>query len=515
MGPQTIPAVQRWMDDGVTSWVLPSRPRVVVQEQDVSLLGQLAAQLASDLGVSGELGAVHIPSLDGGSGGSSEPGDILLELCTLDGVQLTPEQQAESYRITAGEVLTITAPAPAGAYYGTRTLLQLLRRGGAVTGTITDWPAFAQRGVMVDVGRKYFTPAWLKRLIADMGWLKLNLLHLHLSDNAGVGLECTSHPKIVSERHLSYSDLEEILAVAATHHVTVVPEFDTPSHAASIVSQHPGLALTDRHGAVAADKLNVADAAARSLVADVVLEWADHFPGPYFHLGGDEFFAAPWEPEEHRNPLRFPGLAAWAEQETGSMTSTPLDGYVLYLNELNTLLRENGKQVRVWNDHIHPGIGGVRLDWTIDVDVWIRWNASQPSAGALYEAGHRLVNRNGDHLYFLLSAEDKPAVTGRKSAQGVYELWHPHRFMGSAGSLDDDLDPAIPVAGAVMSIWCDDPSAMTEEQVAEQAIDWFRSLAQQLWGSPKPFEGYAEFRGLFGAIGTSPPDTGDRPCLDT
>lgn len=297
MGPHTVPAVQQWMDDGVPAWVLPSRPRVVVQEQDVPLLGQLAAQLAGELGVSGDLGAVHIPSLDGGRGGGCARGDILLEICAFDGVQLTPEQHAESYRITAGEVLTITAPAPAGTYYGTRTLLQLLRRGGAVTGTTTDWPAFAQRGVMVDVGRKHFTPAWLKRLIADMGWLKLNLLHLHLNDNSGVGLECTSHPEIVSERHLSYSDLEEILAVAATHQVTVVPEFDTPSHAASIVSQRP-----------------------------VVLEWADHFPGPYFHLGGDEFFAAPWEPEEHRDPLRFPGLAAWAAQETGSIPALAASG---------------------------------------------------------------------------------------------------------------------------------------------------------------------------------------------
>ncbi len=352
---------------------------------------------------------------------------------------------------------------------------------------------------MVDVGRKYFSPQWLARRIETMGRLKLNHLHLHLNDNVGVGLECTSHPEIVSEEHIKYTELDSILAVAAAHHVTVVPEFDTPSHAAAILTHHPQLAITDRHGTVEKDKINIADATARALVADVVLEWAQRFPGPYFHLGGDEFFAAPWESQDHQHPLRYPGLATYAEAITGT-PATALDGYVLYLNELAALLKAHGKRARVWNDHVQPG-SKVALDGGVDVEVWIRWNTSHPSAADLHEAGYTLVNRNGDHLYFVLSSDSVPAVSGRKSAQGIYELWHPRRFMGAAGGAADlDLDPSIPVAGAIMSIWCDYPPAMTEEQVAEQTLPWLQSLSQQLWGSPKLTASHEEFNTLCAAV---------------
>lgn len=511
MGLLTVPAVQQWMDDAGPSWVPASRPRVVTAARDAPSLGELAALLSRELGELQAPGwpAPAAPAYPADSGPA--PADIVLELGGLDGVDLTAEQLSEGYRLTAGAVLTITAPTVAGLYYGTRTLLQWLRSGTPIRGTVTDWPAYKQRGVMVDVGRKYFTPEWLERLIENMGWLKLNHLHLHLNDNVGVGLEYTSHPEIVSRKHLSYADLDGILAVAAAHNVTVVPEFDTPSHAAAILAHHPELAITDRHGVVEKDKLNVADAAARSLAAGVVLEWADRFPGPFFHLGGDEFFAAPWEPADHQHPLRYPALAAWAATETGNPDSTALDGYVLYLNGLNALLRAKGKRARVWNDHVRPG--GVQLDRDVDVEVWIRWNAGYPSAADLHGAGHPLVNRNGDHLYFVLSSDSVPPTSGKKSAEGLYELWRPRRFMGAAGGIvDEDLDSTVPLAGAVMSIWCDHPPALTEEQVAEQTIDWFRSLSQQLWGSPKPAASYAGFSTLFGMVGEAPA-TPDRHSL--
>lgn len=493
MGLQTVPAVQHWdNDDGGPPWVPTPGFRVVPAARDALPLGELAATLAKELGA-------RLP----GAGAPAKPGDIELRLAPLEGIDPTPAQSAEAYRLAAGAVLVITAPTVAGLYYGTRTLLQWLRSGEPVRGTVTDWPRYTQRGVMVDVGRKYFSPQWLMRLIENMGWLKLNHLHLHLNDNVGVGLECTSHPEIVSKQHLSYADLDAVLAVAAAHHVTVVPEFDTPSHAAAVLARHPELAITDRHGTVEKDKLNLADPAARALVADVVLEWAQHFPGPFFHVGGDEFFAAPWEPEDHRHPLRYPGLARYAEAETGA-PATPLDGYIHYFNQLNALLKSQGKRMRMWNDHVHPG-AGLALDRDVDVEVWIRWNATLPSALDFHNAGYTLVNRNGDHLYFVLSSDSIPAVSGRKSAQGIYELWHPHRFMGAAGGAADlDLDPSVPVAGAVMSIWCDHPPAMTASQVAEQIAPWLRSLGQQVWGSPKPAASYAEFSTLCAALGDAP-----------
>ncbi len=52
---------------------------------------------------------------------------------------------------------------------------------------------------MLDNGRRYFTPAWIKRQIRQLAYLKLNQLHLHFSDNEGFRIESESHPEVVSE----------------------------------------------------------------------------------------------------------------------------------------------------------------------------------------------------------------------------------------------------------------------------------------------------------------------------
>lgn len=512
--PLGIPAVRHWdvPDGGVPGWVPGAASRVVLSETDAAVLEPLARRLAAELAeeLGAELGArgagARPPAVVVGA--VPAPGDVQLRLGGLAGVP-----SAEGYALEAGAVLSITAPAPAGLYYGSRTLLQLLRTGfraaapgsrPGLRGSTVDWPEFAQRGVMVDIGRKHFTPGWLKSLIRELGWLKLNVLHLHLNDNSGVRLECTSHPGLVSEPHLGRAELLDILAVAREHHVTVIPEFDTPSHARAVLASHPELALRDRHGTIHDDRIDVSLPAARALVAEVVSEWAQLFDGPWFHLGGDEFFAAPWEDPAHQDPWRFPSLAAWASAETGR-SCTPQDGYVLYLNQLGRLLAAHGKRARVWNDHVHPGAGGIPLDTDIEVEVWIRWNREQPSAQELLDAGYSLVNRNGDHLYFVLSSEGPPATHGRKSAQGIYDLWHPRRFMGAAGGAADlDLDPAAPVAGAIVSVWCDSPDAMDEDQLRDGLLDWMRSLSQQLWGSPKIAADYADFAPLFPVVGEAP-----------
>lgn len=453
--------------------------RIVLSESDAGQLTAVTKLLQRELAVSGAQVPVVVDP------GPLVPGDLCLSLTD------EPAGDHESYSLQTSEAVTVQANHPAGIYYGTRTVRQLLR-GDGVNADIGDAPDYRQRGVMVDVGRKYFSPAWLREFIRQMGWLKLNTLHLHLNDNNGVGLECRTHPEIVSTPALDRQGLCSILDVAATHHVTVIPEFDTPAHARAILDSHPEFALHDRNQTVHDDKIDFSIPGARNLVWDVLTEWADLFGSEWFHLGGDEFFAAPWEPALCQDPGLFPTLAAYASQRLGR-TASARDAYTLYLNELGALLRSRGKNVKVWNDHVDPHSGIVGLDASTQVDVWIRWDETYPSATDFANAGHSIINRHGDYLYFIVSADQEP-VQGDKSPRGIYERWHPNRFMGVAGRTEGDLQ--APAEGAILSIWCDDPDAMTETELFEDVADWLRSFSQRVWGTPSA-RTYREFSELF------------------
>lgn len=465
---------------------------------DLPLLGRLAETMRADL-------AAENIDVVIAAGDAPRPGDLHLQLADTPG-------GPEAYTVSVDGVLTVTARRPAGAYYATRTVLQLLR-GAGVDSDMADAPAYRQRGVMLDIGRKYFTPDWIRALIRELGWLKLNTLHLHVNDNDGVRLECRSHPEIVSSRFLSREDLAGILRTAAEHHVTIVPEFDTPSHARAIIDAHPEFALRDRHGTRHGDKIDFSLPAARALVGDVVAEWAELFDGRYFHIGGDEFFAAPWEDMSLRDPDLFPTLIRYASERLGG-PATAGDAFLLYVGDLAELLRSHGKNARLWNDHLDPRESLVPpLAATAQVDVWVRWNPSYPSAADLADAGYSLVNRNGDYLYFIVSADTPPVNGARKSPHGIYELWHPHRFMGAAGAGDFDLAASVPVDGAVLSIWCDAPDAMSESDVFTGVRDWLRAFAQRTWGSPSPAR-YDEFADTFSRVGGAPSHPTAIPTTD-
>ena len=127
-----------------------------------------------------------------------------------------PILATEGYQLICNETgIRIEANEPAGLYYGTQTLLQLLPKeieskaiinnyGWLVPGvTITDYPRFGWRGLMFDVSRHFFTKAEVKDFIDQMAKYKYNLLHLHLTDDQGWRIEIKALPKINCHRSLA------------------------------------------------------------------------------------------------------------------------------------------------------------------------------------------------------------------------------------------------------------------------------------------------------------------------
>lgn len=236
---------------------------------------------------------------------------------------------AEGYTLDAGaDGIRVTGHDAAGLFYGTRTLLQLLRRderaGWSVPEIrIEDAPRFRYRGVMLDVARHFFSVADVERWIDRASSLKYNHLHLHLTDDQGWRIEIESWP-LLAERggagevgggaggFYTQHQYREIVAYAAARHMIVVPEIDLPGHTHAVGVAYPELvalpSLSDKtitestalnqslpvHGepytgwAVGHSSVRIHDESTYAFITDVLTEVAALTPGPYLHIGGDE-----------------------------------------------------------------------------------------------------------------------------------------------------------------------------------------------------------------------------------
>ena len=233
--PRTIPALRSWTPAG-SGFQYSAGSRIVAESAS---LNQTAGTLADDLAsLTGQRPKI--------ASGPARSGDIALALGATDA-----RLGAEGYALTVGPTLRIAARTDAGAFYGTRSVLQMLHQSRTIRGGhAVDWPETAQRGLMVDVGRKFYTVAWLRDHIRDLAYQKLNYLHLHLSDNLGFRLESSTHPEIVSRDHYTKKDIRELVALGQRYHVTIVPEIDMPGHMDTILAAHPDLRLRSAAGVV-------------------------------------------------------------------------------------------------------------------------------------------------------------------------------------------------------------------------------------------------------------------------
>ncbi|MGN8025189.1 family 20 glycosylhydrolase [Microbacterium sp. 22242] len=234
----------------------------------------------------------------------------------------------EGYALDAADRrILIVGHDAAGLFYGTRTLLQLIRRDAAGWSVpvirIDDAPRFAYRGVMLDVARHFFGVDDVRRYIDRAADLKLNHLHLHLSDDQGWRIQIDAWP-LLAERggagdagggsggFFTKDDYREIVAHAALRHMTVVPEIDLPGHTHAVGIGYPELveqpvitAATVAeaellgqplpvHGvpyagwSVGHSSVRIHDERTYDLIRDVLTEIADLTPGPFLHIGGDE-----------------------------------------------------------------------------------------------------------------------------------------------------------------------------------------------------------------------------------
>src|SRR5262249_36470242 len=134
-----------------------------------------------------------------GTSGSGAPSLVISAQHETGPVQKLGEDESYELAVSASGA-KLSAPNPLGILHGLQTFLQLVQTGanGFVVPAVTikDQPRFAWRALLIDVGRHYLPLDVLKRNIDGMAAVKMNVLHLHLSDNEGFRVESKKFPKL-------------------------------------------------------------------------------------------------------------------------------------------------------------------------------------------------------------------------------------------------------------------------------------------------------------------------------
>ena len=193
--------------------------------------------------------------------------------------QLTGE---EAYQLTVSDVgVQIKSTNAHGIFNAIQTINQLIKNNTIQSCEILDYPSFSWRGFMVDVGRNFQSIQQLKEQIDVMAAYKLNIFHLHLTEDIAWRLESKLYPLLTIEKNMqrnagrfySIDELKSLIQYCNDRYITLVPEIDMPGHSAAF-KRAMGVDMQSDEGSV--------------ICKNILTELCQNFNVPYVHIGGDE-----------------------------------------------------------------------------------------------------------------------------------------------------------------------------------------------------------------------------------
>lgn len=380
----------------------------------------------------------------------------------------------EGYRMKiAADGITITGGGAQGLLWANSTIAQLKQAELAgeqiPCGLITDWPKYRVRGLTLDVGRKFHSIDFLKKVARAMSYYKLNVFHVHLSDceieknpkadwstkYAAFRLECESIPNLTAtDGSYSKAEFREFMKYCKTLGVEVVPELDAPAHSLAF---HRALGIgSEEFGRDHLD-LNRMDEclAAMKKLCDEYLTGDDPvLPGPYFHIGTDEYS------KKEAEKFRF------------------------YTDAMLKMVESYGRTPCMWGALTHAkGTTPVRAHAGIHVDIWHE-PYYQP-AEAL-EAGYSLISIPDGLVYIVPQAG---YYYDYLNCRYLYDNWEPNCF----GRMTIPADhPQL--LGGKFAVWHDlCGKSCDEDGTWARILPPFKTLGQKFWSGKVAGENYEEF----------------------
>jgi len=295
--------------------------------------------------------------------GSVAPGDppmttiMLCITCESPGEEFPGLDEDESYWLVVDDAgIYIDAACDRGVLHALTTLIQLVQVDGVVPFVaIDDAPRLPWRGLLLDVARHFLDPDSLSRTLSGMAMCKLNVLHLHLSDDQAFRLPSLAYPKLASEPAYTREELRSLVAQAALLGIRVVPEIDMPGHVTSWLTAYPewGTRVTSvsRRFGVHPGCLDPTNEAVYSAIGRLLDEICEIFPDRCLHIGGDEVHAQWWSDD--------PAIAAF--QKTNGIED--IAGVQAHFNRrVGAMVADRDRTVVAWDEVLYPSLN---TDWIV------------------------------------------------------------------------------------------------------------------------------------------------------
>jgi hexosaminidase len=420
-------------------------------------------------------------------------------------IRLAPDsdsREPEGYRLSVTERgVTLSAPTPAGLLNGLETLRQLLPpeldrgvrsapplpvRWVLPAAEIEDAPRFPYRGLLLDVARWYYPPEFIEKVIDLLALYKLNILHLHLTDDQGWRLEIKKYPRltqvgawrketIVGQNFDPYvgdgtphggyytqEQMRDLVAYAAARDVTIMPEIEMPGHARAALASYPDLSCTGETFEVSTrwgvhEDIFCPSEQTFTFLQDVLLEVMQLFPSKYIHIGGDEVPKKQWEDSPvAQEVIRREGLG----NEEG------LQSY--FIRRIEGFLRAHGRRLIGWDETLE---GGLAPEATV-----MSWRGVEGGIEAARQ-GHDVImtpaNRTYLDYYQGNPAAEPLAIGGFVPLDSVYA------FEPVPGNLTPEQ--AAHVIGAQGNLWTEyiPTPALAEYMILPRML----ALAEVLWST--------------------------------
>lgn len=312
-------------------------------------------------------------------------------------------KEDESYSLEINnQQIKINATTDVGAMYGLETLLQLLEADEKgfyfPQVSINDSPRFSWRGFMIDVVRHWVPYEVIIRNIDAMLAVKMNVLHLHLTDDQGFRVESKVFPKLHEKgsngKYLTQAQLKDIVKYAADRGIRVVPEFDMPGHASSWFPGYPEYASAEGNYHIEtkfshfepAPTMDPTNEKLYPFIDAFLAEMVTIFPDAYIHIGGDENRGVQWDAN--------PKIQEFKKQHHLA-DNMALQTY--FNGRLQKILAKYNKKMMGWDEILEPGISN---------DIMIHSWRGKYSLNEAAKKGYPVIISSGFYVDLLFSAKD-------------------------------------------------------------------------------------------------------------
>ena len=463
--PFVIPELRQWQGaDGMAS--ISAKSKVLYTD---AALQQAAEAMAEDYGL---LFGKALKAKATGDAAKAAAGSIVITL-TAD-----EELGDEGYAIEIGDVVAISANTPTGAYWATRTLLQVLEQHEGASlpkGTVRDWPDYALRGFMIDCGRKYIPMDYLKAYTKIMAYYKMNTMQVHLNDNgfkqyfggdwdktyAAFRIESELFPELTAkDGYYGKEEFRQFQKDAAKIGVNIIPEIDVPAHSLAFTHFRKEFG-TEKYGV---DHLDLFNPNVYTFLDSLFTEYLEGddpvFVGKQVHIGTDEY--------------------SNAEKETVEKFRAFTDRYI-------RLVESFGKQACVWGALTHAkGDTPVKSEDVI-MHCWYNGYADPTE---MKKQGYQLVSIPDGSVYIVPAAG---YYYDYLNLPYLYNTWNPSMIGNQKFAFDD---PSI--LGGMYAVWNDVAgNGISVDDIHHRCYPGLQAISTATW-SPTyralPFEEFDQKR---------------------